>query len=285
MNSFQKWWSTLTLISALTACSKPDNVEQESTSHTLVTQVQNNIWETLSPKTLPTKSAVKLPETIEIAGYKILAMPLESIKLTPEQEKKFIKAGGYIIDISKTWKDEAIRIAKENPLAMIEWQENFETLEIKSEGTIYTGFDLFKKIYRNFSNMIFMSKDQAIEAGLYPIIHYRNFAAREYIARMYGWHLATLDKDYKGELRDIYNAAPGNTNHEKLTSMGQAPLGWYDINNASVYLLDRWTMLSSDSVNNDGNLYSLNIYNNDIVVNNGQVWRNAGVSSIIILNQ
>jgi hypothetical protein len=45
------------------------------------------------------------------------------------------------------------------------------------------------------------------------------------MAEMNGGHLATLDKDYNGELRDIYNAAEGKTNLQKLAAMGQAPLG------------------------------------------------------------
>lgn len=69
---------------------------------------------------------------------------------------------------------------------MIEWQENFETLELKSEGTYYSRFDLFKKIYRAFPNILFMTKEEAIKTGLYPTIHYRNLAARQYIAQMYG---------------------------------------------------------------------------------------------------
>lgn len=67
--------------------------------------------------------------------------------------------------------------------------------------------------------------------------------------------------------------------------MGQAPLGGYDLKNASVYLLDRWAMLGSDSINSDGKIYSLNIYNNDTIANTSQIGKNEGVSSIIILNK
>jgi hypothetical protein len=38
-------------------------------------------------------------------------------------------------------------------------------------------------------------------------------------------HLATLDKNHNGQLFDIYKAAEGKTNLEKLAAMGQAPLG------------------------------------------------------------
>ena len=146
-------------------------------------------------------------------------MPLESMGLTPEQEKKFIEAGGLMNPTSE------VATAPENQNKMMYWVESFENLEAKIDGKLYTGFELFKKVYEAFPEICSMSQKEAEEAGLYPYIHYRNFAARKWMAEMNAGHIATLDEDYNGELRDIYNAAPGQTNLQKLAAMGQAPLG------------------------------------------------------------
>ncbi len=121
--------------------------------------------------------------------------------------------------------EQQIKFAEDNPEAPIDWQVSFENLQETIDGTLYKGFDLFKKTYEAFPDIRSMTKGEAIKAELYPIIHYRNFAARKWMAEMNGGHLATLDEDHNGELSDIYNAAPGNTNLQKLAAMGQAPLG------------------------------------------------------------
>jgi hypothetical protein len=146
-------------------------------------------------------------------------MPLETMALTPEQQKKFEEAGGLMNPKLK------VVTADKNKDKMMYWAESFETLQAEIDETLYKGFDLFKKIYEAFPDIRSMTKDEATEAGLYPIIHYRNFAARKWMAEMNGGHLATLDKDYNGELRDIYNAAEGKTKLQKLAAMGQVPLG------------------------------------------------------------
>jgi hypothetical protein len=154
-----------------------------------------------------------------MAGYKILAMPLETMAFTQEQQQKFEEAGGLMYPVPKE------AIAFKNRKKMMYWSESFETLQSEIDGTLYKGFDLFKKVYEAFPDIASMTKEEAIAQGLYPTIHYRNFAARKWMAEMNGGHLATLDKDYNGELRDIYSAAEGKTNLEKLAAMGQAPLG------------------------------------------------------------
>jgi len=173
-------------------------------------------------------------------------MPLETMALTPEQQKKFEEAGGLMNPVPKE------ATADKNQDKMMYWSESFETLQSEIDGTLYKGFDLFKKVYEAFPDIRSMTKDEATEAGLYPIIHYRNFAARKWMAEMNGGHLATLDKDYNGELRDIYNAAEGKTNLQKLAAMGQAPLGWRNANDAEVYSLGYWAGLGSGSLDGDG---------------------------------
>jgi hypothetical protein len=141
---------------------------------------------------------------------------------------------------------------------MYHWKVSFETLQAEINGNPYTtGFDLFKKVYEAFPGIASMTKDEATEAGLYPIIHYRNFAARKWMAEMNGGHLATLNKDYNGELRDIYNAAEGKTNLQKLAAMGQAPLGWRLADDAEVYNLGYWARLGSGSLDGDGDVRAL----------------------------
>jgi hypothetical protein len=124
-------------------------------------------------------------------------MPLESIALTPEQKEKFkTDAKGFEIDCSTMTREEQIQFANNNPDAPIDWQVSFETLQAEIDRMSYKGFDLFKKTYEAFPDIVSMIKDEAIETGLYPIIHYRNHAARKWMAEMHGGHLATLDKSY-----------------------------------------------------------------------------------------
>jgi hypothetical protein len=226
-----------------------------------------------------TKVAVEWPKTIEIAGKKILAMPLETMALTPEQQKKFEEAGGLMNPASK------VATADKNQDKMMYWAESFETLQSEIDGTLYKGFDLFKKVYEAFPDIASMTKDEATEAGLYPIIHYRNFAARKWMAEMNGGHLATLDKDYNGELRDIYNAAEGKTNLQKLAAMGQAPLGWRDANDAKVWHLGGWAKLGSGSLNGDGFVRALDARRDEAFADDNVYWRRYAVSSIVVLDK
>lgn len=171
-------------------------------------------------------------------------MPLESMNLTPEQQVKFEKAGGLI----NPTPHEAVLAA---PHTMIQWTRSFKTLESEIDGVNYTGFELFKKVYEAFPDIRSMTEEEAVESGLYPNINYRNISARKWLAEMNGGHLATLDVEgsdtipdndgdddkfnyilNNGELRDIYNAAPGKTSFEKFASMGQAPFGKYDADEA-----------------------------------------------------
>lgn len=185
-------------------------------------------------------------------------MPLESMGLTREQQEKFrTEAKGFEIDCSKMTKAEKIQFAQDNPDAPIDWQVSFETLQAEIYGTLHKGFDLFNKIYEAFPDIRSMNEDEAKEAGLYPIIHYRNHAARKWIAKMNGGHLATLDEDNNGEFHDIYIKAKGKTNLQKLAAMGQAPLGWYSPLDASVCNLGHWARLGSGSLYDDGNVRTL----------------------------
>lgn len=168
-------------------------------------------------------------------------MPLETMALTPEQQKKFEEAGGLMNPVP------TIATAYENHDKMMYWAESFEDLQTEIDGTLYDGFDLFKKVYEAFPDIRSMTKDEATESGLYPIIHYRNFAARKWMAEINGGHLATIE-GYNGELRDIYNAAKGETNLQKLAAMGQAPLGCRRARDAGVYYLGHWARLGSGSL-------------------------------------
>lgn len=123
-------------------------------------------------------------------------MPLESMALTPEQQKKFTQPkeeggiGGFEIDCSRMSKEEQIQFANDNPDAPIDWQVSFEEAESTIDGVSYRGFDLFKKVYEAFPNIVKMTQDEAVIAGLYPVIHYRNFSARKWLAKVNGGYLA-----------------------------------------------------------------------------------------------
>ena len=206
-------------------------------------------------------------------------MPLETMALTPEQQKKFEEAGGLMNPASK------VATADKNQDKMMYWAESFETLQAEIDGTLYKGFDLFKKVYEAFPDIAGMTKDEATEAGLYPIIHYRNFAARKWMAEMNGGHLATLDKDYNGELRDIYNAAEGKTNLQKLAAMGQAPLGWRSADVAKVFLLGSWARLGSGSLDGGGLVRTLSARRGKTDADNDWYWQWSAVSSVVVLDK
>lgn len=210
-------------------------------------------------------TALEWPKSIEIAGKRILAMPLEAMPLTEVQKLKFLDAGGIIMDMTKISKKEAIRIANESPWAMLEWQESFEDLswtmrkystnpfEGDGPGRSYTGYSLFKIVYQTFPGFRSMSKKQATIAWLYPTIHYRNLAARRWFAEMSGGRLAA---DY--EILEIYRAIRGESNAERLALMGQAPLGyrewasWYISGLGSSAELGGWLFDQSGMVSGIG---------------------------------
>lgn len=240
---------------------------------------QKGATSTVQTTTEKTKVAVEWPKTIEIAGKKILAMPLETKALTPEQQKKFEEAGGLMNPVSK------VATADKNQDKMMYWAESFETLQSEIDGTLYKGFDLFKKVYEAFPDIAGMTKDEATEAELYPIIHYRNFAARKWMAEMNGGHLATLDKDYNGELRDIYNAAEGKTNLQKLAAMGQAPLGWRYADGAVVYYLGLWAGLGSGSLYGDGSVRALGAHRDKAGAVDDCYCQGNAVSSVVVLDK
>jgi hypothetical protein len=135
-------------------------------------------------------------ETVELLG-----LPLEAMAMTPAQQREFEEQGGLMNP------QPDIAIAEENQDKMMYWAESFEALQSVIDGTLYKGFDLFKKVYEAFPDIAAMTQEEATAQGLYPTIHYRNFAARKYMAEMNGGHIAPQDKDYKGELGDIYNVA------------------------------------------------------------------------------
>ena len=129
-------------------------------------------------------------------------MPLQSIALTPEQQQKFKEAGGLIEPTT----EEAIK--EENRDKMMYWSESFDDIQVVIGQDIYREFRLFKKVYEAFPDICSMTRDEAIEAGLYPTIHFRNFAACKWLAEeIYGGHLAILNTDHTGELYEIYTAA------------------------------------------------------------------------------
>jgi hypothetical protein len=252
MNTFQKWWSIIIVMALLTGCNK---ISSE----------------------VDVEDITKLPKTTKIAGYTILAMPLESIGLTPEQQKKFEEAGGLINPLPE---DSFFPKGQDKP---IQWTENFERLEATIDGTPYQGFDLFKKVYEAFPSIKSITKEEAIKAGIYPTIYYRNFAARKWMAELNGGHLAMLDSNFNGEFRDIYNEAKGKTNLEKLASIGQAPFGSRHAAGEIYYWLD-YAFLGSDSLDGDGHVRTLYIHTVTMDILNGSFWQRDPINSVVVLD-
>lgn len=107
-------------------------------------------------------------------------MPLETISLTPEQQKKFDEAGGLMNPSSK------VSMADKNENKMMYWTESFENLKAEIGGTTYVGFQLFKKVYEAMPQIASLTQEEATKKGLYPTIHYRNHEARKWMAEMNG---------------------------------------------------------------------------------------------------
>ncbi len=99
--------------------------------------------------------AMKDPRTIEIAGMKILAIPLELIAMTPLQREKFEELGGLMNPTPN------IATAHLNQDLMMEWQESFETQEREIDGTLYRGFELWKKVFAGFSEYKNLTEEEA----------------------------------------------------------------------------------------------------------------------------
>ena len=233
-----------------------------------------------------TERSMNWPKTIEIAGKKILAMPLEITALTPGQQEKFKwEANGFEIDCLQMNTDEQIQFAKDHPESPIDWQVSFKNRHSDVEGPYYNGFELFKKVYGAFPDVVSLTEEEATNAGFYPTIHYRNFAARKWMAEMNGGHLATLEDDHKGELRDIYNATKGENNLERLASMGQAPLGYRCDDFAEECRLGRWAILGSGSLDADGNVRTLNALRNEGIVYNNCYCQMDSASGVVVLDK
>lgn len=223
-------------------------------------------------------------------------MPLESMGLTQEQQEKFrIEAKGFEVDCSSLTEEEQIKFLRENIKAPIDWQVSFETLESKIDDRSFKGFALFKKVYEAFPDICSLKEEEARGLGIYPIIHYRNFAARKWMANMNGGHIATLDQDYNGELDDICKAAGGKTNIQKLAAIGQAPLGFRS-SNTEVYNLGSVADLGADPVDDDNIRMLSALRDNYMIQRNiardgkmatGSGWhlKNNSASSIVVLDK
>ena len=82
------------------------------------------------------------PKSIEIAGERILAIPIESMNLTSELQKKFKEAGSLLNPT-----DEQV-YADENHDKMMQWAESFEGRQVEIDSNIYRDFDIFKQVYQ-----------------------------------------------------------------------------------------------------------------------------------------
>lgn len=179
-----------------------------------------------------------------------------------------------------------VAIADKNQEKMMYWEESFENMQATLGRTLYKGFDLWKQVYKAFPEYKDMTEEQARKAGLYPAIHYYNHAGRKWMAVNHGGHLATLDNEYQGELRNIWDATEGKgtTNLERLATIGQAPLGWRDADDARVYNLGDWSFLASGSLDAGDDVRSLYMHRRSDVFKDCQ-WQWAAVSSVVVLDK
>ncbi len=204
---------------------------------------------------------------------------MESIGFSPEEQKKFEKVGGLMNPPPK------VATAKKNQDRMMHWIESFEDLQAEINGMLYNGFDLFRRVYQGFPDICSMTKEEATAQGIYPIIHYRNHAARKWMAKMNRGHLAILDEEYNGELRNIYDATTGPTNLQKLAKMGQAPFGWRNADDGGVYELGDWASIASGLLGANGNVRALHAPLRWPVVANDWFWQSKAVGAVVVLNK
>ncbi len=221
-------------------------------------------------------SLMNRPETIEIAGMTILSLPF-GFGAPPE---RFYKEGGLI--------NPSLRVATadKNQDKMMCWVVDFEDETGIIDGIPYKGFNLWKQVYKAFPKYKNMTKKEAEKAGLYPTIYYYNYAGWEWMAANHWGHLATLDEDYSGELRILWDATKrkGITNLERLAMIGQAPLDFQDAEDARAYGLGNCACLASGSLNEYGNVRSLLVHR-DSGIYEGNFWqRDNNMSFVVVLD-
>lgn len=175
--------------------------------------------------------------TKEVAGKKILAIPLELIGMTSLQEEAYLNAGWLIDpDLERSMKsprrDHPSLVGSTIPSdqlydsdelsRMMTWKVSLEDYLVEIEDRWYRGFALFQKIFEGFPEFAAMTESQARDAGVYPYLYFRNHFAREWWAKMNGGHIATPSNS---EIQQIIDWMTGNTFSERLASVGIAPVG------------------------------------------------------------
>ena len=262
--------------------------EEQQNAFNLLPKEQQDILFNYAWKTAHSmEHAMNWPKTIEIAGKTILAMPLESMGMTDEQKKKFETAWGLMKPSI------GVSILDENQEKMMYWAESFEKMTAKIKWQTYTGFALFHKVYEAFPEVLALSEEQARAEWLYPIIHFRNHAARVWMAKNLGGHLATLDENHAGELMDIHQAAKAKAieKHGKdvrnptiLKYMGQVMLGWRVAKVAKVYGLGHVSCLASGSLNVNGDVRSFYAVRDKSNVRNYWDLLRTAISSVVVMD-
>lgn len=232
---------------------------------------------------------LRWPKTIEIAGYTILATPMERMGLTPEQEIKFIQDGGLINPWPKTvW-------SFRNKDRMTYWTEYFQDMPQYLWGNPhcsrrwylgeFSEFDLFIEVYLGYPDYRDITKKEAIKSWFYPNVYYRNLAACEWMAKMHGGRLATKEEFYK-----IWGATPWKIDSEKLAYLGQWFFGYRSSFDECIYNLGVSAHFSFGEIDpeSDDFILSLKVYakSNGIWTRSSRNYPSGDVTSaIIILNK
>ncbi len=162
----------------------------------------------------------------------------------------------------------------------------------------YTGYALFQRVMKyvfkfHFPEYADISEEEAREKRIYPTFAWRNHGGRMEWAKSHNGHIAELDENYKGELRDIWNAARqavidmwkygGNPSNEiVLGYLGIALLGWRGAFDAKVYGLGVMAELGSGSLDGLGDVRSLGARRDEAGADDDWLWQRGAVSSVVV---
>jgi hypothetical protein len=225
------------------------------------------------------------PETIEIAGMRILGKPIETIGMTPEQKGSFEKAG-WLIQPNIT-----DSIDPKNQNKMMYWETDYneisgevsELVNGKKIVNTYAGYELYRRI---FPEHVHLSEEQARSQGLMTRYD-RNHWAREDFAKKSGGKQATpeqLDIIY-AEAQIRARAKSSNaTNLEILSEMGQKLLGWRRADDGKVYNVGEWSGVGSRFLYADADVHARGIHRDESRSRASWNYQRTSLSSVVVMD-
>jgi hypothetical protein len=225
------------------------------------------------------------PETIEIAGMRILGKPIETIGMTPEQKESFEKAG-WLIQPNTT-----DSIDPENQNKMMYWETDYNDItgEVaeKVNGKVildtYTGFILFQKLFSEYAHL---SEEQARSQGLMTRYDRNHWAREDFAQKSWGKQATPeqLDTIYVEAQTRARVKNPNATNLEILSEMGQKLLGWRDADDGELYDVGGWSGVGSRLLDVDGCVHGRDFHRDELRSHAGCGLQGASLSSVVVMD-